>query len=211
MPKRKIPLVSGAYYHVFNRGNDRGNIFFDAADYVRFLGKICQYHEEYPLEIFSFSLLPNHFHFLVQQTSLEFPISKFFGVLLNSHSRYINTKYERVGHAVQGRFKANPVLTDESFLQVSRYIHLNSIKELILEPRFIRRGDSRNLNSALRLKLHNYPWSSYRYIANKQEPVPSFLNLGGLLSVAGGLRNYRKFVEAKIFVDDIHNLDTLNV
>ena len=37
MAKRKIPLVEGEFYHVFNRGNSKQMIFFDDADRNRFV------------------------------------------------------------------------------------------------------------------------------------------------------------------------------
>ncbi len=37
MANRKISIVSGEYYHVFNRGNNKSEIFFDNEDRDRFL------------------------------------------------------------------------------------------------------------------------------------------------------------------------------
>lgn len=34
---RKTPFATGEYYHIYNRGVDKRNIFLDNKDYVRFL------------------------------------------------------------------------------------------------------------------------------------------------------------------------------
>src|SRR6185369_6875081 len=37
MGLRKTPLVKGEFYHIYNRGNGRQQIFFDEDDYQRFV------------------------------------------------------------------------------------------------------------------------------------------------------------------------------
>jgi putative transposase len=37
MPQRRIPLQTGNFYHVYNRGNNRQTIFFDRENYLYFL------------------------------------------------------------------------------------------------------------------------------------------------------------------------------
>src|SRR5512135_1626069 len=43
MPRRAVPFVPGAYYHVYNRGNNRGAIFFEPENYIYFLKGIKHY------------------------------------------------------------------------------------------------------------------------------------------------------------------------
>jgi REP element-mobilizing transposase RayT len=63
-------LVPGAYYHVFNRGNNRETVFFKAENYRYFLGKYAKYLSPY-LDTYAYCLLPNHFHLLVRVRTLE--------------------------------------------------------------------------------------------------------------------------------------------
>ncbi len=44
------------------------------------------------------------------------------------YSKYFNRKYRRVGSLFQGVYKAVLVTTDEQLLYLSRYIHLNALK-----------------------------------------------------------------------------------
>ncbi len=65
MAKDVIPLEPDCYYHIFNRGNNRENIFYNQENYRYFLQKYDQYLSRY-LDTFCFCLLPNHFRFLAR-------------------------------------------------------------------------------------------------------------------------------------------------
>ena len=58
------------YYHVFNRGNNRENIFYKPRNAIYFL---LQYHKYLSplLDTYAYCLLPNHFHLLVRVKSVE--------------------------------------------------------------------------------------------------------------------------------------------
>lgn len=74
--------------------------------------------------ICAYCLMPNHFHFLIQQNS-KIPISKLFLKVLTSYSMYFNRKYNHVGHVFQDRFKAVHIEDNTQLLHVSAYIHQN--------------------------------------------------------------------------------------
>src|SRR3989344_4039803 len=74
--------ASGQYYHIYNRGNAKQNIFLDDSDYKFFLLRLKQ--NIFPSEIenkkfrinplppnsfsiLAYCLMPNHFHFLIRQ------------------------------------------------------------------------------------------------------------------------------------------------
>ena len=69
MPKR-IPLEYGKYYHIYNRGNNRENIFFEDRNYHYFL-KLYAKHVEPVADTYAYCLLYNHFHFLVRIKTVE--------------------------------------------------------------------------------------------------------------------------------------------
>ena len=161
MPLRATPLVNEEYYHIFNRGVARQPTFFSKRDYSRFLLCLSYYRfNELPfrlskflqiqardrysilkklevennlaVEIIAFCLMPNHFHILLQQKT-NGGISKFVRQITDSHTRYINTKYDRVGPLFQGAFKVVHVETNEQLLHLSRYIHLNPLVSFIVK------------------------------------------------------------------------------
>lgn len=166
MPGRFVPLVNEQYYHIFNRGSDKRNLFLQNQDYNRFIKTLYYYHfsgqkirfsnynksninfltplgTEKLVDIICYCLMPNHFHLLLKQKQ-ENGISKFLSQISNSYTKYFNTKNKRIGALLQGTFKAVLVENDEQFLHVSRYIHLNPIVSSIID------------------KLEKYPWSSYQ-------------------------------------------------
>ena len=61
---RKEPLVPGNYYHIYNRGNNGIDIFFESGNYEYFLKLYHQYIHPVA-ETFAWCLLKNHFHILV--------------------------------------------------------------------------------------------------------------------------------------------------
>ncbi len=59
------PLFPDVYYHIFNRGNNRENIFYKPENAPYFLSKYSKYL--FPvLDTYAYCLLPNHFHLLVR-------------------------------------------------------------------------------------------------------------------------------------------------
>lgn len=159
MPYRKVTFINQGYYHVFNRGVAKQNIFNGTKDYERFLDALNYYQYSGPkpkfstynrframdftknpkiVEIVCYCLMPNHFHLLLRQIS-DGGLSEFLRKLGNSYTKYFNVKHKRVGHLFQGEFKAVMVETDEQLLHLSRYIHLNPfvsglVKNLISFP-----------------------------------------------------------------------------
>jgi putative transposase len=46
---RKEPLISGEYYHIYNRGVDKRDIFKDEDDYLRFIKSVIYFNSEKPI------------------------------------------------------------------------------------------------------------------------------------------------------------------
>ncbi len=59
------PLYPGQVYHVYNRGINRENIFFEDKNYYYFL-ELYARHIAPVADTFAYSLLKNHFHFMVR-------------------------------------------------------------------------------------------------------------------------------------------------
>lgn len=127
------------YYHVYNRGVNKQNIFEDEADYTVFLSLLkrylCEepardkYDREYPyygkdIMLLAFCLMPNHFHLFIYQKEANMMTALMRG-LLTSYTGYFNKKYKRIGHLFQGVYKASLIKNDSYFEHISRYIHLN--------------------------------------------------------------------------------------
>lgn len=174
------------YYHVYNRGNRKQQIFLQNRDYERFLEKVIDYKKKFPIKIVAFCLMPNHFHFLLQQLRSN-SISRFFSNLCNSHSRYFNVKYETVGSLFQGRFKAKRVEKDEYLAHLSRYIHLNPVELFSF------------LGKSAAQSLVQYRWSSLLiYLSGKENEIVNPVPVLKYFSKKNAVADYRDFVVSNI-------------
>lgn len=155
MPYRKVPFVNGSYYHIFNRGVEKREMFVTNKDYKRFIDSMFFYKysgikpkfsrfdpkkdklkNKNIVGIVAYCLMPNHFHLLLRQLE-DGGISKFVGQLCNSYTKYFNTKNDRVGPLLQGNFKSVLIESTEQLLHVSRYIHLNPYVAGMLEKQSV--------------------------------------------------------------------------
>lgn len=143
MPKRNAIKVYGEdeYYHVYNRGAGRANIFMDEQDMAYFLKLVGRYLAlspvfdksgrelpRYPdaIDVVAYCLMPNHFHMLVYLKDRD-GLTRFMKSLMTAYSMYFNIKYRRSGALFEGRFLASRIDNEAYLWHVSRYIHLNPL------------------------------------------------------------------------------------
>ena len=58
MPRTARATEAGTVYHVLNRGNGRMRIFHKDGDYEAFLRVLSEGLERYPVELFTYCLMP---------------------------------------------------------------------------------------------------------------------------------------------------------
>ena len=131
MPYRKSTFFPGGYFHIYNRGVNRNQIFFSEEDYCYCLSLLKKYAETYYITIIAYCLMPNHFHFILRQNS-DKSISQFIGVVFNAYVQSVNKKYNRIGTLFEGRFKNTHIDNENYILQLCRYLHLNPVKARIV-------------------------------------------------------------------------------
>ncbi len=59
------PVADRWLYHVLNCGNNRGDSFSAAEDYLTFLKALAQTPRPYPFRLFAYCQMTNHFHLLL--------------------------------------------------------------------------------------------------------------------------------------------------
>jgi REP element-mobilizing transposase RayT len=125
MPRRIKEILAGRYYHLYNRGVNRGPIFFCPENYTFFLNRLRRYLPGDSVETIAYCLMPTHYHILARplKDDLTFRMHD----LAVSFSKAINRQRGRVGPLFQGRFQARMIERDEDLLHLSRYIHLNPV------------------------------------------------------------------------------------
>jgi putative transposase len=129
MPRQKRIDEAGAIYHVINRGNARQKIFLKHEDYEAFIGILSEGLEKYPVELFAFTLMPNHWH-LVLRPSKDGQMGKLLRWITATHSLRYHAHYQTrgEGHIYQSRFKSFPVQDDSHFYVLCRYVERNPVR-----------------------------------------------------------------------------------
>ncbi|WP_321997503.1 hypothetical protein [Draconibacterium orientale] len=148
--KTKTPLLGGSYYHLFNRGINRGKIFDTTSNYHFFLTLIERYLIEY-MDILAYCLLPNHFHLVVKikdaietgavskqkiqprsivtnEEQIGKLASKQLGRLFTSYAMAINKQENRVSNLFDPKFKRLEIDQHEYLEYLIFYTHYNPDK-----------------------------------------------------------------------------------
>jgi putative transposase len=199
----------GNFYHIFNRGANKLNIFKDITDYITFTD-ILQYYLNYPngkalsilqrnakatktkllkvrnlessFELHGYCLMPNHFHLLVRQKYEPKPsnsITNYMRRVMITYSMYTHYKYKRSGALFQGRYK-NVLVESKQLLCLSKYIHQNPLPLL----------------SSYK-SLPEYPYSSYPdYLGNLDR---KWLKTSTILNhfKKNPVKQYQQFIESE--------------
>jgi len=121
-------------YHVLNRGNGRMRIFHKAEDFAAFERVLAEGLERYPVELFTYCLMSNHWH-LVVRPKTDKVLGRWMGWVGVTHVRRHHEHYHTSGggHLYQGRFKSFPVEEDDYFLTLCRYVEGNPLRAGIVE------------------------------------------------------------------------------
>lgn len=186
-------------YHIYNRGNNKEKIFYDEQDKRAFLFRLglvlgfdeddlnqCEITKSQKsriritgkkglFKLHAFCLMPNHFHLIVEQTS-DLSISNMILRVCTSFVKYINAKYERVGHLFQDQFKSVTLESNSQLMLLTSYIHMNPVKDgLVSSP-------------------EEYIWSSFIDIVGKRN-IP-IINKDFLLELFGNETSFTKEVKS---------------
>ncbi len=118
---------AGAIYHMLNRANRRARFFHKDADYEAFERILAEAMERVQLRLYSYCLMPNHWH-LVVRPDVDGEMSRFGQWLGLTHTQRHHAHHHSTGdgHLYQGRFKSFPVQSDRHFLTVCRYVERNA-------------------------------------------------------------------------------------
>ena len=143
---RNTKFATKEFYHVYNRGTDKRDIFLDKEDVWRFLKYFKEinsvdligslYRISFAREnklrsstpklvnIISYCLNQNHFHLILEPVE-EDGIQKFMHRLSTGYTNYFNEKNKRSGCLFQGRYKAKHISSNEYLLHLGVYVNLN--------------------------------------------------------------------------------------
>jgi REP element-mobilizing transposase RayT len=176
MKRARATLQPENIYHVYNRAHGKEQLFIEEMNYHFFLKKFKEYI--YPIaEVYSYCLMPNHFHVLIKVkseeelniffqeawkeksiTSQAFPIDKKvtqqFSNFFNAYTKAFNKTYCRLGGLFISNYRRIKIENDKQFLNTVKYIHFNPV------------------NARLTERPEDWKYSSYEaYITNKRSLV----------------------------------------
>jgi putative transposase len=133
MRKPRI-LVKDAKYHVMSRVNHRDKLLNTAEAKEMFLKVLRQAKEKFDFVIDNFTIMGNHFHFIIQPASHE-NLSKIMKWILQTFAIRYNRKHNLVGHFWCGRFVSWVINSFTEFLHTFVYIDKNPVTaRLVQEP-----------------------------------------------------------------------------
>ena len=124
MPRRP-PINPDGYYHVSSRGTYGVPIFRDDADRELFLRLYHRAATKYRWTTLTWALKSNHHHFAIKLT--DGGLSEGMRELHSQYSRHIHAELglTNTGHLVRHAFFAREATSNESVIDMCRYVDLN--------------------------------------------------------------------------------------
>lgn len=155
MPRRLRFGLQGAAFHVMNRAVRRTILFEQDRDYDAFVTVLLESLARFAVQIISFQLMPNHWHFVVLCDWIE-EISNWMHWLAGTHANRWNGAHgcRGSGAVYQGRFKAIPIQHGNSLIRVCRYVERNALRKGLVDA------------------AENWDWSSLHSVRNNRDLIP---------------------------------------
>jgi len=171
---------AGHFYHIYNRGVDKRDIFVHEENYLFLLQRMYKYLPLYSTSLVAYCLMPNHYHMLLFANQDDSP-GRFIQRLFNSYSQAFNIQERRSGTLFEGRAKSKLIFENEYLFQITRYIHLNPVRAGLVQ------------------KPENWAYSNYReFVGMRKSP---FFDVDFFESQFGSPKEYRLFVEDEIHME----------
>src|SRR3989344_9658733 len=137
----RAPLATDEYYHIYNRGVDKRQVFSNKDEVERFLLCMQVFNSTDPVlslraslesggvatltpqkklvEFLCYCLNPNHYHFILKQL-VDGGIAEFMKRLNGGYTWYFNKKHNRNGALFQGVYKSCHISDNEKLLESKR-------------------------------------------------------------------------------------------
>ena len=189
----RIPIATDEWYHCYNRGVDKRQVFIDEDDYERFLlllylcndeesstrvvdlemkqirlAKVLEHRtitRTVPLvDIAAYACMPNHVHFIMRQIS-DGGLPRFMQKVFTGYTMYFNQKYERTGPLFSGAYKSKHIDTDEYFKHAIQYVLLNPVE--LVQPNWKKGMGDR---SFIETQLLTYRYASVQDFFGGKRP-----------------------------------------
>lgn len=185
MTSKTRPIQPNQYYHIYNKSISDCKLFITKKDYQKFEKSVIKYLLQ-AFSLYTYCLIPNHFHFLVkvrsekEQTNFIENISsnakkqfqkpyRQLSHLFNSYAQYYNRKYDRKGSLFLRPFRRILVDSERYFNRLVCYIHQNP------------------LHHGIQKDYLSYPYSSIKFYQNRDDGL---LTIDETIMHFGGWDNF---------------------
>jgi putative transposase len=182
------PFIEGEFFHVYNRTNGSHKLCRDDENYRYFINQF-EFYLNGVLDIYSFCVLPSHFHYIVrikqllemqtflktiksQSTDINKIVVKQFQAFFTSYTMSFNKYHERQGSLFNHRFKRVQLEADEHLMQSIFYVHSNPV------------------HHSLTKSFIEYPYSSYPLILSDK---PTIIKREEILNLFGGREEFIRY------------------
>lgn len=150
MPRGPRITIRNSCYHIITRGNQKQPVFLEEADYKRYLSFLARYKRKFEAKVYAFCLMPNHIHLILNIENPE-NVSKIMKCLNLSYALFFNSKYDKVGHLWQDRFKSKIIENSSYLLECINYVEMNPVRSNLIS------------------NITKYPWTSYNFKVDKSD------------------------------------------
>ncbi|WP_062053578.1 transposase [Aquimarina longa] len=182
------PLTPDAYFHIYNRGNNKEDIFKNHRNYSYFLSLLEKYILDV-CEVYAYCLLKNHFHLVVKtHDHVEGKlISQKFSNMFNAYAKAVNKAYDRDGSLFKDRFSRKKIENEDYLKQLIIYTHLNPEHHKMVSD------------------FRKYSFSSYQSFLSSKD---SKLNREFILSLFEGKSNFEyAHLHKKVKIEESYTLE----
>ncbi|MBX2920750.1 MAG: hypothetical protein KF746_01060 [Chitinophagaceae bacterium] len=201
MPDYHIPLLPGEKYHILSRAVGNEQLFLTEENYCFFLERYKKYVSPIA-DTYCYSLLPNHFHFLVKikeepaifrlpdkqipPEQLPAMIMLQFSKLLNSYAKAYNKANSRKGSLFIDFLRRGAIEKEEQFGATVFYIHKNPVHHGYCKA------------------MEDWKWSSYNTMFSQK---PTMLLRDEVLDWFGGLKSFTDYHAQPVYLKNAVDLE----
>lgn len=205
---RKIKIIPNEHYHVFNRGNNKQDIFLDERDWVRFLFLLL--YMQSPITLFNISSIISNFikhrvfnssqknkdkiikNRTVELIAFALMPNHFHVIIKETNAGGISRYMQRVLNAYTKYFNTKYKKTGHLFQGPFKIVHIEDNEQLLHLSAYIHRNP-REIKE-WKNKEHGFFWSSFQdYI--KENRWGDLLARQIILEQFSNPKEYREFVD----------------
>jgi len=124
-------VIPGYPHHVTQRGNRRGQTFFEDGDYGLYRSLLSEAACKAESGTWCYYPMPNHVYIIIVPSDVD-GLRRTFADAHRRYTRYINARMRVTGHLWQGRF-GSVVMDEEHLAHAVRYVSMNPVRAGLVE------------------------------------------------------------------------------